>query len=146
MVVCTHEEAPMLDTVNLQHLQETPTADILDRQHLQIKREQQDLRTAIKIGANMDQIIACAEDLIATTLRHFESEEIAMEANKFKDLAAHKCFHLEMIESLKEFSSDLERRKISDAMELMKFFDVRLTYHFGFEDGAFERELSAVQK
>lgn len=135
----------MLDTVNLQHLQETPTADILDRQHLQIKRQQQDLRTAIKIGAGMDQIIACAEELISITLKHFESEESAMDANKFEGLAMHRRFHTEMIDSLKEFSSDMERRKISAALELIKSFDVRLTYHLGFEDGTFERELKNIK-
>ena len=70
----------MLDTVNLYHLQETPTADVLDRQHLQIKRQQQDLRTAIIIGTGMDQIVACAKDLIQTTIGHFKSEEGVMDA------------------------------------------------------------------
>jgi hypothetical protein len=60
----------MLDTVNLYHLQETPTADVLDRQHLQIKRQQQDLRSAINTGAGIGQLIACFWQL---GLAHFGS-------------------------------------------------------------------------
>ena len=136
----------MLDTVNLYHLQGTPTADILDRQHLQIKQRQQDLRTAIIIGMSMDQIVARAKDLIRTTLYHFESEEGVMDAAKFHGLTPHRHLHAEMIESLKGISCDLERSQISGAMELMRFFEGRLTYHLDVEDAAFERELGNITK
>jgi hemerythrin-like metal-binding protein len=136
----------MLDSVNLYHLQEAPTADILDRQHLQIKRQQQDLRTAIIIGTGMDQIVACAKDLIQTTIEHFKSEEGAMDASKFSGLGLHQLVHAEMLERVKKIWSDLEHRKICGAMELMKSFDERLTYHLDFEDGAFGRELSNLKK
>ncbi len=136
----------MLNTVNLQYLQETPTADILDRQHLQIKRQQQDLRTAIIIGTGMDQIVACAKDLIQTTIEHFKSEEGAMDAIKFSGLGVHQLLHAEMIELVMKIWSDLGHRNISGAIELMKSFDERLTHHLDFEDGAFGSELSNVKK
>ena len=58
----------------------------------------------------------------------------------------HQLLHAEMIERAKKIWSDLDHRKISDAMELMKVFDVRLTHHLDFEDGAFGRELSNIKK
>ncbi len=115
--------------------------DVLDRQHLEIKRRHKNLRTAIVEGLGMDQIVACAKDLIDVTIGHFKSEEGAMEENKFQGLSAHKLLHAEMLESVKKIWSDLERRKISNAMELMKFFDERLVFHLEQEDIMFEREL-----
>jgi hemerythrin-like metal-binding protein len=146
MVVCTQEEAPMLDTVNRYHLQGTPTADILDRQHLQIKRQQQYLRTTIIIGTGMDQIVACAKNLIQTTIEHFKSEEGAMDAINFSGLGVHQLLHAEMIERAMKIWSDLEHCNISEAMESMKSFDERLTHHLDFEDGAFGSELSNIKK
>jgi hemerythrin-like metal-binding protein len=143
-VVCTQGKVPVLESVN-PCSQANPTADILDQQHLRIKRKLLEFRTAIILDDGMDQLITCSKELFAITLTHFKSEESAMDANKFEGLATHRRFHIEMIESLKEFSSDLEHRRISHAKELMRFFDVRLTYHLKFEDGAFERELRNVK-
>jgi hemerythrin-like metal-binding protein len=130
----------MLDLVDLYHLQGTPITEILDRQHSEIKRKGRNLRTAIVEGMGMDQIIACANDLAETTREHFRSEESAMDASKFEGVTAHKLLHAEMIDTVKKIWGDLELRKISDAMELMKFFVGRLAYHLEFEDGSFGHE------
>ena len=53
------------------HLRGTKAGEILDRQHLQIKRKHQDVRTAILEGGGMERIIACSKDLIAATRAHF---------------------------------------------------------------------------
>ncbi len=135
----------MLNPHNVQPFPEPSAADILDRQHSEIKRKRQNLRTSIIEGMGMDQIVACAKDLIDTTLEHFRSEEHAMEASRFTGLTGHKHLHAEMIQSLEEIWGELEHRKISTAMELMSFFDVRLTYHLDFEDGAFEREMKNIR-
>ena len=136
-VLITEWEVFMLDSVHLFHLQGVPTKEILDRQHAEIKQKQQNLRGAIIAGMGMDQIVACANDLIDTTLDHFKSEESATDASRFEGVTKHKLMHAEMINSVMKIWGNLERRKINDAMELMKFFDERLTYHLAFEDGAF---------
>jgi hemerythrin-like metal-binding protein len=130
----------MLDLVDLYHLQGAPIREILDRQHSEIKRKRQNLRTAIVEGMGMDQIIVCANDLAETTLEHFRSEESAMDASKFDGVTTHKVMHAQMVDSVKKIWGNLERRKVNDAMELMKFFEGRLAYHLDFEDGAFGHE------
>ena len=131
----------MLDAVDRHYLQKGHSLEILDRQHSEIKCKRQNLRRAIVEGLGMDQIVACSKDLIDTTLTHFKSEESAMEASGYVGLGVHKLLHDEMAASLKAIWIDLGHRKISDAMELMNFFDVRLAYHLDCEDGAFGREL-----
>jgi hemerythrin-like metal-binding protein len=131
----------MLDVVNFHYLQGVPIKEVIDRQHSEIKRKSKNLRTAIVEGMGMDQIIACANDLINTTLEHFKSEEDAMDVSRFEGVTKHKLMHAKMADTVKEIWTDLGRRKVGDAMELMKFFDERLTYHLEFEDGAFGRSL-----
>jgi hemerythrin-like metal-binding protein len=131
----------MLDSVDRNDLQFAPILEILDRQHSEIKSKRQKLRRTIVEGMGMEQIIACAQDLIDTTLEHFKSEERAMELCKFEGLAAHRVFHADLTENVKRIWSELELRRISDAMELMNFFDVSLAYHLDCEDGAFGRVL-----
>lgn len=131
----------MLDPVDLYHLQGTPVANISDRHHSEIKRIRQDLQNAIIEGLGMDLIVLCANGLVETTLQHFKSEENAMEAYKFAGLGEHRILHAKMVESVRKIWSDLERRKIGDAMALLGFFDTRLTYHMECEDSEFERQV-----
>jgi hemerythrin-like metal-binding protein len=125
------------------HLMGTKAGEILDRQHLQIKRKHQDVRTAILEGGGMERIIACSKDLIAATRAHFQSEERAMDANALRNFSAHREMHDDIIESLQDISNDLEQRRISGAMELMKLFEGRILYHLDVEDAALERELKS---
>ena len=106
----------MLDAVDLYHLQRSQIAEIIDREHSEIKAKHRDLRTAIVEGMGMDLIVACAQNVIDTTIHHFKSEEGAMEKSKFAGLGAHRLLHAEMIERVKKIWSDLEHRKINDAI------------------------------
>lgn len=135
------QEAIMLDEVDLYYIQRSQIAAVIDREHSEISQKQADLQTAIIEGMGMDLIIACAQNLIDTTINHFKSEESAMLASKFVGLGAHQLLHAEMLESVRTIWSDLEHRKIGDAMQLMVFFDVRLARHLDQEDGSFGREL-----
>lgn len=131
----------MLDEVDLYYRNRGGrTMEILDRQHSEIKRKRQNLRTSIIEGMGFDKIADCAMDLIATTLEHFKSEEAAMEAGNFQGLGVQRLLHAQMIQSVKTIWTDLEHRKINDALELLKFFDLTLTYHLESEDGAFGHE------
>jgi len=116
--------------------------EIVDRQHLQIKREHEDLRKALLEGADLDRILEISTDLILTTLLHFESEERAIGDSVHGKLVAHRQLHTDLIESLKAISIDIEHRKLNGALELMKFFDGRLTYHLDVEDAEMERILA----
>jgi len=130
----------MLDKLILHYFQEAKNGDILDRQHIEINRKHQNVRTAIVEGKGMVRIIACSKELVATTLKHFKSEQGAMDANP-RNFTAHTRIHAEMTKSLRDISEHLEQRRISGAMELMKFFEERLTYHLDVEDAALDREL-----
>lgn len=130
----------MLDQLTFDR-QGTEVVDILDRQHTQIKGKQKIARAAIIEGGGMDRIIACSKDLIYTTLVHFKSEEDAMDVDAPGSFTVHRRLHANMIESLKDISNDLEHRRISGAMALMKLFDERLTIHLDVEDAELEREL-----
>jgi hemerythrin-like metal-binding protein len=116
--------------------------EIGDREHMQIKREHQELHKAIRDGADAERILEISTDLILTTLLHFESEERTMGTSSNSTLAAHRQLHAEIIESLNAISSDLEHRNIEAAMELLKLFDGRLTYHLEVEDAEMERILA----
>jgi hemerythrin-like metal-binding protein len=135
----------MHDPVDLYNLQGAPVAEILDRQHSEIRRKRQNLRTAIVEGMGMDQIVACAQDLMDTTLEHFQSEESAMDESKFEGVAIHKQVHAQMVETVHGIRSNLERRKIGAAVELMTVFVERLDHHLEYEDGAFGRNLRELQ-
>jgi hemerythrin-like metal-binding protein len=129
----------MIDKL-IQYFQGAKDGDILDHQHIEINRKHQNARTAIIEGRGMDRIIECSKELIATTLVHFRSEESAMDASP-RDFTTHKRLHANMIESLRDISNDLEQRRVTGAMELMKFFEEQLTYHLDVEDAELDREL-----
>ncbi len=116
--------------------------EIIDRQHVQIKREHRDLRKALLESAELDRILEISTDLILTTLLHFESEEHAMGESTNRNLVAHRQLHTDLIESLKAISIDIEHRKLDGAVGLMKLFDGRLTYHLDVEDAEMERILA----
>jgi hemerythrin len=135
----------MLDQVNLSQLQGISVAEIHDREHFEIKWKKQHLRLAILEGKGMDKIIADAEELVVATLEHFNSEEIAMDADTLRNFTTHRRQHTDIIQSLRDISNDLGQRRIRGAIELIKFFDVSLTHHLDVEDAAFERELRNVK-
>lgn len=124
------------------HCKGSKLGEIVDRQHQQIKREHQDLRKALLEGAELDRILEISTDLILTTLLHFESEERAMGESSNRKLVAHRQLHTDLIESLKAISVDIEHRKLDGALDLMKLFDGRLTYHLDVEDAEMERILA----
>ena len=126
----------------LYHCKGSKLGEIVDRQHVQIKREHQDLRKALLEGAELDQILEISTDLILTTLLHFESEERAMGESMNGKLVAHRQLHTDLIESLKAISIDIEHRKPNGALDLMKLFDGRLAYHLDVEDAEMERILA----
>jgi hemerythrin-like metal-binding protein len=132
----------MLDRVTFHHLKGSTVRDILDRQHTEIKKKHQNLRTALIEGTEMDRIINCSKELITSALLHFKSEESAMDAMPSQSFAKHRHLHAEMIESLEDISIGLEQRRIHGAMELMKFFEGRLAFHLDVEDTALERDLN----
>jgi hemerythrin-like metal-binding protein len=132
----------MNETLASYRIKRTKANEITDRQHVQIKRMYQDLRTSIVQGAGLERILKCSRDLIITTLLHFESEERAMGDTPSRSMEAHRLLHEEMIASLEDISEDLEQRRINGAMELLKFFEKRLSHHLDVEDGALERELA----
>jgi len=111
---------------------------VIDREHMAIRQAHQELRAAIVGGGGMDRILQCSDNLIAVTLRHFESEERVMEDRSDACLGIHRDLHTDLIETLEDISEDLERRRISAAVELLRFFDGRITYHLEVEDASVE--------
>lgn len=116
--------------------------EIIDREHEQIRREHAELRKAITSGAEIERVLDISTDLILTTLLHFESEERAMSTSNHPTLLAHPILHAEMIESLRAITQDLHRGNFDAALELLKLFDGRLTYHLEVEDAEMERILA----
>jgi hemerythrin-like metal-binding protein len=116
--------------------------NIFDRQHMQINRKHQNLRAAILKGRGMDRIIESSKELVAATVAHFQSEESAMDATAPGNFSSHRRMHEDMMDSLRDISTDLEHRRIQGAMELMKFFEGRLTYHLDVEDAVLESALT----
>jgi hemerythrin-like metal-binding protein len=111
---------------------------IVDREHAAIRRAHQELRALILAGGGMERILESSNKLIAVTLRHFESEERAMEDRSDACLGIHRDLHAELIEALEDISEDLEKRRIGAAVELLRFFDKRITYHLEVEDASVE--------
>jgi hemerythrin-like metal-binding protein len=116
--------------------------EILDREHLQIRREHQDLRKALAEGADRERILEISTDLILTVLLHFESEERAMANCSEPRLVAHLQLHNDLIESLNAISIDIEHHRIDSALDLLKLFEGRLSYHMDVEDAEIERVIA----
>lgn len=116
--------------------------EVSDRQHLTIRRKHEDLRNAIMEDASLERILEYSSELIVTTLVHFDSEERALRRNPRQCLLAHQALHSEMIANLTTIAEEMEQRKMQAAMDLLKFFDSRLSYHLEVEDTALERELA----
>jgi hemerythrin-like metal-binding protein len=116
--------------------------EILDREHLQIKREHEDLRKALVDGTDRERILEIGTDLFLTMLLHFESEERAMGKCPDPRLVAHLQLHTDLIESLKAISIDIEHHRIDSALGMLKLFERRLSYHMGVEDAEMERIIS----
>jgi hemerythrin-like metal-binding protein len=116
--------------------------EISDREHVQIRREHEELRKVILSGGESQNILEAATDLILTTLLHFESEERAMSRSSHPLLLSHLKLHAEIIESLRVISMNLHRGELESALELLKLFDGRLTYHLEVEDAEIERILA----
>jgi hemerythrin-like metal-binding protein len=124
------------------HRKKSKLGEIIDRQHVQIRHELQELRSAILEGADLERTLEIATDLILTMLLHFESEERAMGDNPDPRLAMHRQLHADLVESLKAISIDIEHRKIEGALELLKLSEGRLSYHLDVEDAEMERILA----
>jgi len=131
----------MLSQLTFLRLWGTKVGDIVDRDHVQITRKHQNLQTAIVEGLGIDRIIGCGKDLVAATALHFKSEEKAMDAHPLRMFSGHKLLHAEMMGSLSVISNDLEQRRITGVMKLIKFFEGRLTYHLEVEDDLLEQDL-----
>jgi hemerythrin-like metal-binding protein len=114
---------------------------IRDRDHKVIVRLEQELRGAIVAGAGFKRIVEVSHELIRVTKLHFESEELAMGEDNLSSYSAHQDMHAEMLETLEDISGDLEKKSIRGAIELIKFFDTRLSRHLTVEDVAFESEM-----
>jgi hemerythrin-like metal-binding protein len=128
--------------LNFFSLKHSKLGEVIDRQHLQIRREYGELRKAILEGADLEKVLDAATDLILTTLLHFESEERAMEQCKNPKLTTHRQIHADLIESLKAISLDLDHQMAEGALELMNLFDKRMLYHLDVEDAELERILA----
>jgi hemerythrin-like metal-binding protein len=132
----------MFEPLTLYRHEGSRLGEVADRQHMQIRQRHHDLRNAILDGSSAEHILQCSSELIVTTLLHFESEERAIGKNPHQCLLAHQLLHTEMIANLTRISDQLGARKLSGAMELLKFFEGRLSYHLDFEDAALERQLA----
>ncbi len=131
----------MLDSEEVRPFSDNPIDNIFDREHLEIERCQQKLRSGIINGIGMNGIIACSKELIKSTLAHFRSEEAAMGARSIPSFETHRQMHAEMTETLNDISNDLEHRRINVALQLIKFFEQRINHHLEVEDAVLEREL-----
>jgi len=124
------------------HMNGSRLSEISDREHAQIRQEEDELRKAILGGLSTEKILEIASDLILTSLLHFESEERTMGASAHAVLVAHRAKHAELVESLRLISLDLNRGNADAAIELVKLFDERLTHHLEVEDAEMERVLA----
>jgi hemerythrin-like metal-binding protein len=131
-------EAAMDKLLSTLPRRESKFGKIIDREHMEIRRAHQALRALVIEGGGMERILECSEKLIAVTLRHFESEERAMEDRTDAFLGIHRELHADLIDSLEDVSEDLAKRRISAAMALLKLFDGRITHHLEVEDASVE--------
>jgi hemerythrin-like metal-binding protein len=86
---------------------------MIDKQHRQLAEHINDLAASLRCGDDRAAVSQKLETALSYTRQHFESEERLMDKFDFKDAAAHRKIHAQLLEYLQGFSAGWDMRSLS---------------------------------
>lgn len=109
---------------------------VIDRQHRRIVDYINRLYEAHKNGSPKEETGAVIDELVDYTLTHFAFEETMLEDVNYAELDAHKVFHDQFIQQVREIRERFEEHEIA-AIELNNLMVTWLFNHILHEDAAY---------
>lgn len=109
---------------------------VIDRQHRRIVDYINRLYEAHKNGSPKEETGAVIDELVDYTLTHFAFEETMLEDVDYAELDAHKVFHDQFIQQVREIRERFEEHEIA-AIELNNLMVTWLFNHILHEDAAY---------
>jgi len=109
---------------------------VIDRQHRRIVDYINRLYESHKNGSSKEETGAVIDELVDYTLTHFAFEETMLEDVDYSALDAHKAFHDQFIQQLRELRERFEHHEPA-AIELNNLMVTWLFNHILHEDAAY---------
>jgi hemerythrin len=109
---------------------------VIDRQHRRIVDYINRLYESHKNGSSKEETGAVIDELVDYTLTHFAFEETMLEDVDYAELDAHKVFHDQFIQQVREIRERFEEHEIA-AIELNNLMVTWLFNHILNEDAAY---------
>lgn len=109
---------------------------VIDRQHRRIVDYINRLYESHKSGSPKEETGAVIDELVDYTLTHFAFEETMLEDVDYAELDAHKVFHDQFIQQVREIRERFEEHEIA-AIELNNLMVTWLFNHILHEDAAY---------
>lgn len=101
----------------------------IDDQHRVLVGMINDLHRAMKTGRGDAAIASILGGLVDYTRTHFSNEERLFKKYGYPEYEDHKAIHVELVQQIKDFQSDLKSGKQALSMDLMNFLMDWLTNH-----------------
>ncbi|WP_458776240.1 bacteriohemerythrin [Desulforhopalus sp. 52FAK] len=111
--------------------------DKIDDQHKELVRLVNQLHSAMKAKAGIQESSKILEQLADYTVYHFGFEEEIFDAHNYEDREEHKKYHRAFVKKVVDFQSDLKAGKAGLSMDLMHFLTKWLKDHILKTDKAY---------
>ncbi len=102
---------------------------MMDEQHRKLFDLVNELHEAMKAGQAKTVISRVLDQLVTYTRSHFDSEERALAAVAYPDLAAHVSEHRKLTETVHKLQQEVKAGTVGVTIELMDFLQQWLTNH-----------------
>lgn len=102
---------------------------VIDEQHKKLVGILNDIYDAMQLGQGAAIVSKILDNLVEYTIVHFSAEEKYMKEFNFKEYAAHKLEHENLVDQVKKFQADLAAGKVFISIEIMNFLRDWLSNH-----------------
>jgi len=116
---------------------------IIDEQHQELFRLLEALRTSVTQGVRRPAVESLLAELVASSERHFATEEGFMVRCQYPDLGEHMAEHAKMLSSLHELHSRFLESEQAMALMVPTFMEGWLKHHISDGDFGFVTFLKA---
>ena len=116
---------------------------LVDDQHKELFSTVNQLRRAVQDGAGPEGIAQILDTLLASSARHFSTEEAFMAQYGYPDLTSHVAEHASMLMSLQELRTKYQESHQTLALMVPTFLEGWLKHHISDGDFGFVTFLKA---
>jgi len=111
--------------------------DKIDEQHKELVRLVNQLHSAMKDKAGLQESAEILEKLTDYTIYHFAFEEEVFDKYDYENKVEHKKYHANLVKKVVDFQNDVKSGKAGLSMELMLFLTSWLKDHILKTDKAY---------